>query len=119
MSNDRTGGPAFPCLERGDSGVNLTAAGLTKREYFIAHAPAEPQPWFEPVMLPRPSTNVWVSDDGARTYASRAVAEREEGECCGLLNQKELDEWTKDWKKQLYVQWPAAWADAMIEESKK
>jgi hypothetical protein len=51
------GGPAFPVPAIYDPSreqVNSTLAytgegGMTLRDYFMAHAPAEPQPWFEPV----------------------------------------------------------------------
>jgi hypothetical protein len=78
MSTQRNdGGPAFPIGSTPEEWGN----GATLRDYFIAHAPAEPQPWFDPV-LPK--------DYSAEKYI-----------------------------KQRYIQWPAAWADAMIAERNK
>ncbi len=53
----------------------------TVTELFMMHAPAEPQPWFEPVM------------------------EKERPKC--LMHDPE---WHDAHRKQRYVQWPAAWA---------
>jgi len=36
MSEINTGGPAFPILERGGNGLELTSTGLTLRDYFAA-----------------------------------------------------------------------------------
>jgi hypothetical protein len=58
MSADKTGGSAFPKqpIWRTPDGMEITMdqGGMTLRDYFIAHAPAEPQPWFAPVMPPKP-----------------------------------------------------------------
>lgn len=38
MSKINTGGPAFPCLERGALGLDLTDSGMTLRDYMAIHA---------------------------------------------------------------------------------
>ena len=38
MRNTNTGGQAFPCLERGGNGLDLTDGGMTLRDYFAAKA---------------------------------------------------------------------------------
>ena len=38
MSTIKDGGPAFPCLERGGNGLDLTHAGMTLRDHFAGLA---------------------------------------------------------------------------------
>jgi hypothetical protein len=39
MATDKTGGPAFPCIERFDDGrIYMQNFGLTKREWYIGMA---------------------------------------------------------------------------------
>jgi len=62
MAAKRTGGPAFPLNA---ANMNLHGAkGMTLRQYYIAHAPAEPQPWFEPEMRTKPNPNVPEPEGG-------------------------------------------------------
>jgi hypothetical protein len=71
---------------------------ITLRQYYIAHAPKEPQMWFKPKMpIARPEP---IMEAGSP------------------LNFKELFAWDDEYTKQLHIQWPAAWADAMIEHEK-
>ena len=103
--------------------------GITLRDYFMAHAPAEPQLWFAPEM-PEPPKFV-IKPDNLTDEESRQI----EGVLEGYLDIWEVDEpRVKEWAaasdayykakkkydteraKQLYVQWPAAWADAMLAE---
>ncbi|PKL40915.1 MAG: hypothetical protein CVV44_04150 [Spirochaetae bacterium HGW-Spirochaetae-1] len=71
--------------------------GMSLRDYFIAHAPAEPQPWFTPIMdIKRPQPHF----DSSRS-----------GNC---LNRMALDSWDNEYDKQRHLQWPVAWADAML-----
>lgn len=114
MSQDKSG-PAFPVQDMSKYQVH----GMTLRDYFIAHAPVEPQPWFIPVTPPRPVVGVWVSSDGLRKYTSKEVAyDREQG-FFRPFNQDEIEAWLQDFKKQKYTQWPAAWADEMIQQRSK
>jgi hypothetical protein len=90
---------------------------MTLRDYFIAHAPAEPQPWFEPEMPPCPEP-VYVSDDGEREYSNYYNASKIEGEFFSQKNNAEAAAWNTERFKQRYVQWPAAWADEMLKARK-
>lgn len=101
MNTKDDGGPAFPGLHP-SAECRYNDPGMTLRDYFIAHAPAEPQFWFEPVMNtpepPKPIKKVVRRGlDGGEWYDNDAHAE-----------------WRKEKGKQTYVQWPAAWADAML-----
>ena len=98
MNTKYTGGPAFPSgdeeikhsQEYGYSIIRESRAlheGMTLRDYFMAHAPAEPQPWFIPEMPPEPDLGKFFDEHSA---------------------------WVAEQYKQRYVQWPAAWADEML-----
>lgn len=119
--------PAFPTLlldkvdnvEHGE-----TQGGMTLRDYFIAHAPVEPQPWFVPTMplkpeLPDPYTEL-SEEDLAEWRKLDEFAPEEGNERVKAFCQREQDarkarqEWENERKKQRYAQWPAAWADAML-----
>ena len=126
MSSKETGGPAFPIAsfdhqvfqpKTVDEAKRLLS-GMVLRDYFIAHAPTEPQHWFKPVMPPKPVARVWVSDDGLRKYDDILVALRQEGDYCKAVNRDEIENWNIDNEKQAFVQWPAAWADEMLEARK-
>lgn len=123
------GGPAFPKPQssgfRGDAQV-----GMSLRDYFIAHAPAEPQPWFEPVISKKPLLPSWF-DEGLSTeqrdqveeaidYGAKFEDQRVMDFVSRLVeSKKRLGEWEKERVKQRYVQWPAAWADAMLKARQK
>lgn len=52
MSNDKTGGPAFPCdaiFGRDDDGrpSEINSAGMTMRDYFAAKAPDYTEQWLD------------------------------------------------------------------------
>ncbi len=104
--NQDDGGPAFPALRHSevydnrDGGKNVeheTVGGMSLLAYFMAHAPAEPQTWFEPVMatakLPRRAMT-----DSVRNLARAA--------------------WDREADKQRYLQWPMAWAEAQLAQLK-
>lgn len=111
----------------GEAGIALY---MTLRDYFIAHAPAEPQPWFFPSMptpRPHPVGPQWPSDlddlerrelDAWREdmlstkdfTAPRLVQRAQEI----AAHRKALSEWDTDCAKQRFIQWPAAWADEML-----
>lgn len=117
----KDGGRAFPCdqiVERDAKGhlhgLEVSSGGMTLRGYFIAHAPAEPQPWFEPTMPERRPTPVWITNDGRFKSLDLRVMEREHFNAYSMQNQKEFDAWGTEFAKQRYVQWPAAWADEML-----
>jgi hypothetical protein len=102
--------------------------GLTIREYFIAHAPSEPQSWFEPV-LPSAAGMWQVPDPSELNGQDKADWESEKFDyepdsCSDTLKDfmRRIDDaydakkaYENECKKQRYIQWPIAWADAMIE----
>ena len=97
---------------------------MTLRDYFMAHAPAEPQPWFQPVMSPAPKVPRadHIEDRQIREDVMRADhADSDPYTDAGMefVRQRsearvKLDQWDAERKKQRYIQWPAAWADAML-----
>ena len=96
--------PAFPI-----EGVK----GLSMIAYFAARAPAEPQPWFKPI-LPTKPRGFWKGDNGM-TYDSEHAARRDNGEdgyTSTVAN--EIRQWADECVKQRYIQWPAAWAEAVL-----
>ena len=89
-------------------------AQLSVRDYYIARAPVEPQPWFIPHMEnPRP-TPLWKSDDGKWTFLTRYAAEKECGDNFSDVNWEAAQIWDKEFAKQRLLQWPRAWADEML-----
>jgi hypothetical protein len=110
------GGSAFPSA---GSKLAQKTAGMSLRDYFIAHAPAEPQSWFKPQMdEPRP-TPLWTDDsDETRTFETVSEAEV----ACDYYhdaNERAIIQWDADYDKQRFIQWPIAWADAMLAERAK
>lgn len=103
--------PAFPVSEEA---LMRNLIGMTLRDYFMAHAPAEPQPWFEPMLPPKPSLAPFVSIDGQRFYSEENAAQKAEGSYYRSENQEAILQWNAESVKQRYVQWPAAWADEML-----
>lgn len=132
MSNRDDGGQVFPiqCVSQnqstGDTVTHQSELGLTLRDYFIAHAPVEPQEWFRPAMPPMPQlppqpsdlteeeklemsgVHDWLDEEGLEQPRVRAflVATKKANEA--------LRQWRQDYDKQRCIQWPAAWADEMI-----
>lgn len=105
----------FPNNESG------TLTGLTKREYFASQAPNEPQPWFKPVMPPKPvlpsekdeltkeEQDSLEYDDG-NEWSPKIIAFNERYQAAS----KALRLWDEAYPKELYAQWPAAWADNVL-----
>ena len=124
MKNKTKALPAFPqhgwaASEETNRRMNEEGkTGMSLRDYFIAHAPAEPQPWFMPVMPPAPDLSVWVGESGRKYDGERAAMGSEEG-LCGKVRPVNADAyyaWRNEQAKQRYVQWPAAWADEMLKQ---
>lgn len=67
--------------------------GVTIREYFAARAPAKPANWFEPKMIPAPDLQMLMDVE---------------------LFEKATHKWRIEYKKQAAIQWPWAWADAVL-----
>jgi hypothetical protein len=87
---------AFPLIgqrfdsERGEY-ITVSRGGLTKREWFAAHAPVVPY-WFNPD---------FTEDEPS------------------VIETEKWDEWAKKRETARSVQWPYWWADAMITEGEK
>lgn len=105
--------------------------GMSLRDYFAAHAPAEPQTWFSPAMPLKPSSPPYLKDmtaDERREYDGwrdaylgaedmtqprvRAYVEATEAA------RKAQAAWNAENIKRTCVQWPYAWADAVLEARK-
>ena len=118
MNQIHTGGPAFPEKKRlpGHLGneYEVPTPGMTLRDYFMAHAPSEPQPWFKPTVTEMKPASRWVSDDGKEEFADRRAAEMACGDLYRNANSADQQAWEASWLKQRYIQWPAAWADAVL-----
>lgn len=99
------GGPAFarPIGFNGMTEFSPSQRGMSLRDYFAAHAPSEPQLWFQPSMPPKP--------------VARYDHDHEKCDYCEALpaNFRERDDWNTEREKQRFVQWPYAWAAAMLD----
>lgn len=102
-------------------------------DYFAARAPAEPQPWFDPVIPPCPALRAWnefrvsVESDEAKAELDLYFDEDQ-----GDLVTKEAQAWMtayqaekeaqREWQscrvKQRYVQWPWAWASEVLKANR-
>jgi hypothetical protein len=120
-----TGGPAFPATEK--HGCNSGWSGMDLRDYFIAHAPTEPQNWFHGQMPPPPRQRMAKPDDLTREEREELAAWGDVIDAKDMKQprarviaedweryQREHKAWQAEQKKQRYVQWPAAWADEML-----
>lgn len=131
------GGPAFPVevdmtqpFGRQTGNTSWQTYGMSLRDYYIAHAPAEPQPWFQPVM-PHPRPAYPAQPKFTSEQRDEITAHREYGKPIEKLSEP-VAAWvravehfralSRDWdtarEKQWYVQWPAAWADEMLKARK-
>lgn len=104
--------------------------GLSVREHFAAMAPPVPQPWFTPAMdTKRPSVpNIYgIDDDAVREdvrVADDCGTDPVTGEGIAFVEHRaemrdKRDQWDRDYERARCVQWPAAWADAVISELAK
>lgn len=120
MSTIKDGGPVFPSLYSSqDYSTGFTRGyqsepGMTLRDYFAAHAPSDPQPWFTPKMPPRPESR-YVGEDGT-VYASWREAEQECGDTYINSAATAQDDWHVELQKQRFIQWPYAWADEQLKQ---
>lgn len=128
MSNSPENPQAFPGEQQSQVRQEIHE-GMTLRDYFIAHAPIEPQPWFTPVMSPKPALpdpDKELSVEDAKEWRKLDEFAAEEGNVrvkayCDMRSAAydAREAWENERKKQCYVQWPAAWADAMLAERAK
>lgn len=130
MSNVYDGGPAFP--EPGLSGLPNGEfihgqPGMSLRAYFMAHAPAEPQSWFRPVMAETRPTPPVIPAGMTEEEADDMEGWREGVYTVDILSprvadyavvyekyRKAADAHGHEAEKQRYLQWPAAWADEQL-----
>jgi hypothetical protein len=78
------------------------------RDYFMAHAPVEPQQWFRPLMKSeRPEPVMGDANMSSPEWDQFPK------------NSDDISAWDEERKKQLYIQWPAAWADEMLKQRSK
>lgn len=118
MSNKADGGAAFP---RAPFEVNDYCGdgspGMSLRDYFIAHAPTKPTFDFDIRM----STPAPTLIEKKLTWFQRfcnAIS-------MGLdfdrqyKNWNEYQEWVTERDNQRMIQWPGAWADAMLAERER
>jgi hypothetical protein len=102
----------------------------SRREHFAGLAPHEPQPWFKPVMpVTRPKYPQWssIENEAVREDVRAAIdcyTDPTTAEGAAFIeHQNEMfaagTAWDAEYEKQRYVQWPAAWADAVITDLAK
>lgn len=90
----------------------IAYSGLSIREYFAAHAPAEIPEWFEPKMPPVPKKDPkWKWCEGCNADSDCD----HNADCEQLrLTQDALTAWRDEEERQKVFQWPAAWADMVL-----
>lgn len=117
-------------------------------EYFMAHAPGEPQDWFKPVMLstlpewpPYPANEefdkarrLYIDSDcnwppEVKKLSTSAGVEFEltdelKAKVMGHIDWKndvaeKREEWGKEYAKQKLIQWPLAWAQEQVKQIPK
>lgn len=103
---------------------NRLASALTVREYFMAHAPETPQAWFKPQMPPKPAEipKPNEANTAARPEALKWVSGQTQPQTgAGLAWVAEYEaalkvwaDWEAEHAAQTFIQWPAAWADAVM-----
>lgn len=101
----------------------LPADTITLRDYFAAHAPATHASWFKPKLTPAPAMpnhktapgpirvelGLWANGAAPKTPAAIEWVEE--------FNKarEALDAWELEKTRQFSIQWPFAWADALLE----
>lgn len=128
MNNKTFNQYAFPC----DSRESATFAGMTLLDYFMAHAPADPQPWFKPVMpelraapkIPEGRTPEENSELNAFSCdamdADEARYPRVRAYLLDLVAWRlECQEWNESRERLRLIQWPRAWAMEQLKERAK
>jgi hypothetical protein len=98
--------------------------------YLIAHAPVEPQAWFEPVMPERPmlpddTLNLrcqagWPTYERTGSYKFMVCLSDDEKAWLEehAADHKAYGDWSREYDKQRLIQWPAAWAHEQLKHLK-
>ena len=77
---------------------------ISERVYLIVHAPEKPQRWFIPKMV-----------EEAPNYADNSIVPENADERTKHFQAvKDWQKWSNEYEKQVCIQWPAAWADAVL-----
>lgn len=125
MNTTNDGGPAFPEIQTAMPNERegryhpetYSTGGMSLRDYFAAHAPIEIHSWFNPVLPERPQDEWGATNSGMRFMNYNAAAKwcQEHVECTPTNRQWEAQaEWDKSIERERLIQWPYAWADAML-----
>lgn len=88
----------------------VSCDAMTLRDYFAAHAPKKPQSWFRPVFPPQPDRT--YDHDHPNLPACQYYD-------CAYTNYDERQKWRAGFDEANQIQWPYAWADAMLKERSK
>ncbi len=88
-----------------------------RRDFFAAHAPAEPAHWFVPKNVPDPP--YWAEHSKNPTPHGCTAIKNHCEKCDEYFVREaafkaEQDRRASDYELARYVQWPWAWADAVI-----
>jgi hypothetical protein len=112
MARDK-GWPAFPFTEFYDEKPIGAHAGMSLRDWFAGHAPRTPHSWFRPTMA--------TEEPKFRFHEghNEGIGCSYDGLSCTPLNRDEFDAWHREHQRQLFLQWPYAYADAMLTERGK
>lgn len=100
----------------------------TLRDYFIAHAPAVPQPWFKPVVpaqpAPAPMRPIdWTAEENEHYDSWREdcrelvdiKSQRVQAYIASVTAAREARQaWADLCERETFLQWPGAWADEMV-----
>lgn len=104
---------AFPAMDmnhrEGIPSMELRYEGMTLLEYYVAHAPIEPQGWFEPTMVTE-CPKVPTTQEGT-LLIPKTGAEYDK-----IIKDQNL--WWVEYNHQTKRQWPLAWAKEMIKQLK-
>ena len=88
---------------------------ISRRDYLIAHAPSNPASWFRPVMnITAPELTEEMSDRASKMVWLMGIEHS-----FWLARGPEYWDYLETYQKELEVQWPAAWADAIIANESK
>ena len=121
MEPYENGGAAFPTRHEPEMEV-----GMSLRDYFAAHAPHQPHSWFNPVMRSCPLVPSIQNIEDAATRVDVVMAEEggtdpetEAGAAWIKARNhlaQEQEAWQHEFRVQRHLQWPYAWADAMLKQ---